>query len=66
MAVEYLDEHGQEKRLEASGYIAGMLQHEADHLWGKLFVDHVKPGKKSLSCVCVCVFTLIISSLSAL
>ncbi len=61
MAVEYLDEHGQEKRLEASGYIAGMLQHEADHLWGKLFVDHVKPGKKSLLCV-----YSIISSLPAL
>jgi len=42
--VEYVDTEGNDRRLEASGFIAAMLQHEIDHLHAKLFIDHVKPG----------------------
>ena len=41
VAVDYLDETGQTRRLEASGWSSGLLQHELDHLDGVLLVDRV-------------------------
>ena len=43
--VDYLDAHGEEKTMEADGFMAIVLQHELDHLHGKLYVDKVMPGK---------------------
>ncbi|SDY07715.1 peptide deformylase [Modestobacter sp. DSM 44400] len=40
-AAEGLDVHGEPLRLEGSGLMARCLQHEVDHLDGKLFVDRL-------------------------
>jgi peptide deformylase len=37
-----LDENGQEIRIKAEGFLARVLQHEVDHLNGKLFIDHIE------------------------
>lgn len=41
VAVEYLDEHAQPRRIEASGWFARILQHEIDHLQGFLYIDRM-------------------------
>jgi peptide deformylase len=43
VAVEYLDEHGQPRRIEAWGWYARILQHEIDHLNGRLYIDRMEP-----------------------
>jgi peptide deformylase len=40
--VQYLDEHGQPQRLQASGWFARILQHEIDHLNGRLYIDRME------------------------
>jgi peptide deformylase len=39
--VEYLDEHGERRSVEASGWYARILQHEIDHLHGTLYLDRM-------------------------
>jgi peptide deformylase len=39
--VEGFDVHGKPLRLEGSGLMARCLQHEVDHLDGKLFLDRL-------------------------
>jgi peptide deformylase len=39
--VDCLDEHGQPKIIEASGWYARILQHEIDHLQGTLYIDRM-------------------------
>lgn len=46
--VKYLDRKGQEKTLEADGFLARVLQHEFDHLDGKLFIDYLSPLRKQM------------------
>ena len=46
--VEGVDRHGKPLRLEADGYLAVVLQHEIDHLEGKLFIDHISALKREL------------------
>lgn len=41
--VECLDEQANKKIIEATGWYARILQHEIDHLNGKLFIDHANP-----------------------
>ncbi len=41
--VEYLDETGKPKVVEASGWYARILQHEIDHLLGNLYLDRMYP-----------------------
>jgi peptide deformylase len=43
VAVEYCDELGQPRRIEAQGWYARILQHEIDHLYGKLYIDRMEP-----------------------
>lgn len=43
VAVEYCDEHGQPRRIEAHGWYARILQHEIDHLQGRLYIDRMEP-----------------------
>jgi len=43
VTVEYLDERGEERRLEARGWYARILQHEIDHLNGTLYIDRMEP-----------------------
>jgi len=46
--VEGVDREGRPLRLEAHGMLAIVLQHEIDHLNGKLFIDHISALKKQL------------------
>jgi peptide deformylase len=39
--LDCLDEHGQRKTIEASGWYARILQHEIDHLHGTLYIDRM-------------------------
>jgi peptide deformylase len=39
--VSCLDEHGKRKIIEASGWYARILQHEIDHLSGRLYIDRM-------------------------
>jgi len=43
VAVEYLDERGQPRRVEAQGWYARILQHEIDHLYGRIYIDRMDP-----------------------
>jgi peptide deformylase len=43
VTVEALDVEGKPLRIEASGLLAVVLQHELDHLNGRLFIDHLSP-----------------------
>ncbi|MCE2869562.1 MAG: peptide deformylase [Xanthomonadaceae bacterium] len=49
ITVEALDRHGQAFTLEADGLLAVCIQHEMDHLIGKVFVDHLSPLKRALA-----------------
>jgi peptide deformylase len=40
--VECLDESGQPKVIDASGWYARILQHEIDHLLGNLYIDRMR------------------------
>ena len=46
VSVKALNEHGDEFTLEADGLLAICIQHELDHLKGKLFVDYLSPLKR--------------------
>jgi len=41
------DRHGKEFTMEAEGFMAKCIQHELDHLDGKLFIDHLSPLKRN-------------------
>lgn len=40
--VRYLDEFGEEKSVEATGWYARILQHEIDHLRGTIYIDKMR------------------------
>ena len=44
--VRFLDRDGEDVELEASGLLAVCIQHEIDHLDGKLFVDYLSEAKR--------------------
>ena len=44
--VKALDRNGKEFELEADELLAVCIQHEIDHLDGKLFVDYISPLKR--------------------
>ena len=46
VAVRYLDLDGQQRVLKADGLLAVCIQHELDHLNGKVFVDHLSQMKQ--------------------
>ena len=46
--VRYLDRNENEKELETDQFLSVVIQHEIDHLNGKLFIDHLPPTKKEL------------------
>ncbi len=45
--VEALDKNGKPFRLEADGFLAVCIQHEMDHLKGKVFVEYLSSLKQS-------------------
>ncbi len=44
--VKALDRDGQSRTLEAEGMLAICIQHELDHLMGKVFVEYLSPLKQ--------------------
>ena len=44
--VQALDEKGHSRIIEADGLLAVCIQHELDHLQGKVFVDYLSPLKR--------------------
>ena len=46
--IKYLDDHNNLIKKEVDGVEARILQHEIDHLSGKLFVDYLSPLKKNI------------------
>ena len=46
MHVKALDRNGEAFEMEAEGLLAVCLQHEQDHLDGRLFVDHISRLKR--------------------
>lgn len=47
ITVEALDRNGEKFSLDADGLLAICIQHEIDHLNGKLFVDYLSPLKQN-------------------
>jgi len=47
--VEALDREGRSFVLRADGLLATCIQHEIDHLDGKLFIDYLSPLKRSMA-----------------
>ncbi len=48
ITVQALDREGQPFTMEADGVLAVCIQHEMDHLDGKLFVDYLSPLKREM------------------
>jgi peptide deformylase len=48
ITVRYVDRHGQAQELSTEGLLAVCIQHEMDHLDGKLFVDYLSPLKREM------------------
>jgi peptide deformylase len=48
VTVRFLDRQGQPQELRADGLLAVCIQHEMDHLDGKLFVDYLSPLKREM------------------
>ncbi len=46
--VEWMDRDGNAQRETFDGLWATCVQHEIDHLNGKLFIDHLKPLKRQM------------------
>jgi len=44
--VRFLDRQGDAQEMEAEGLLAVCVQHEMDHLEGKLFVDYLSEAKR--------------------
>ena len=49
ITVAALDRHGKPFELVADGLLAVCIQHEHDHLIGKIFVDYLSPLKRSFA-----------------
>jgi len=47
IVVEALDRDGKRFTLEATGLLAVCIQHEMDHLMGKVFVEYLSPLKRN-------------------
>ncbi|MBZ0228243.1 MAG: peptide deformylase [Bauldia sp.] len=46
--VRYLDRHGKKQEIDADGILAVCLQHEIDHLDGRLFIDYLSKLKRDM------------------
>lgn len=46
--VTYMDENMVEHDEIVEGYLARVMQHEFDHLEGKMFIDHLSPLRKQM------------------
>lgn len=48
ITVKYMDERGEPHELTTGGLMATLVQHEVDHLNGKLFIDYLSPLKREM------------------
>ena len=48
IVIEYFDRDFKKHEKTFTGLTARVIQHEYDHIEGKLFIDHIKPLKRSL------------------
>jgi peptide deformylase len=48
ITVRFLDRTGQAQELTTDGLLAVCVQHEMDHLDGKLFIDYLSPLKREM------------------
>ncbi|WP_018289872.1 peptide deformylase [Verrucomicrobium sp. 3C] len=46
VSVRAQDLQGKPLVFEASGFLAVVIQHEVDHLYGRLFIDYLKPAQR--------------------
>ncbi len=46
--LRWLDEDFQPHEEEISGFLARIVQHECDHLEGKVYIDHISAIRKQL------------------
>ena len=46
--INFLDYTGKQKQLKADGLLSTCIQHEIDHLDGKLFIDYLSKLKKDM------------------
>ena len=46
--VKYIDYDGKKKEIKAKGLLSTCIQHEIDHLDGKLFIDYLSKLKKDM------------------
>ncbi len=48
LRVRFLDRDGKPREMEAKGVLATCIQHEVDHLNGKLFIDYLSKLKRDM------------------
>jgi peptide deformylase len=48
VVVEWTDHNGDKKTAQMSGVPARIVQHETDHLDGKLFIDYLSPVRREM------------------
>ena len=48
LRLRWLNENFEPQEREISGFLARIVQHECDHLEGKLYIDHISPIRKQL------------------
>ncbi|PIT71037.1 peptide deformylase [Bartonella tribocorum] len=48
LRIRYQDREGKQKEIEADELLATCLQHEIDHLDGRLFIDHISKIKRDM------------------
>ena len=46
--IKYIDYEGKKKEMKANGLLSTCIQHEIDHLNGKLFIDYLSKLKKDM------------------
>ncbi len=47
--VSYMDRDGNQQVVESDDFLAIVMQHEIDHLEGKLFIDYLSPIKRKMA-----------------
>lgn len=48
LEITFFDQHFKEQKMKFHGYAARIIQHEYDHLEGKLFVEKINPLRRQL------------------
>ena len=44
--IDYLDETAKKRSIELKDFLATVFQHELDHLFGKIYIDHIQDKTK--------------------